>query len=80
MKKFLSSSLALAFAIGMSAFTNIASEPDALWYKDGNQFISFSGTACPEGNEIQCEVEIEGVGIRPLYTQPDDLHPLLTRE
>ncbi len=80
MKKYLLGIFARCLAIGVCALAPKSDKTFSLWYKDGTQFFSFSGTPCPADDEIQCEVNIPNVGTRPLYTQPDDLHPYLTRE
>jgi hypothetical protein len=80
MKKYLLGLFAIASAISMSAFTTSTKVTDSLYYKDGSgNFILFTGEPCPQDTQVQCEVDINGT-MRPLYTQPDNDHPYLTKE
>lgn len=81
MKKYAAGFTAVILAIGMSAFTATSgtNNSQSLWYKDGTNFLPYSGEACPVDNQIQCKKVIPGVGERSIFTQPNDQSPLMTR-
>lgn len=80
MKKYLTVLLAAVLAVGFSAFTSDSnSANEELFYRYQGVYHPFTGEPCPADNVIQCEKEVDGIGLVPIFTD-DQGTPYLTRE
>jgi hypothetical protein len=77
MKKFRFLSIAIALAIGFSAFTPAKTNTQTVWFQDDGEgdWISEDLIPCEEGSDPVCEVFTNGYGLERIFHTPSTLFP-----